>query len=103
MILEPEFEELIREAKRLGASDSAIIATREVQVRDDLAALCNGEYTCPNYGLAKSCPPHVEGPVVFGNWMLGSEYSVTVKIELPSSVMFSNERKGDTARMKAEG
>jgi predicted metal-binding protein len=94
LIIEPQFEELIDEAKRLGASDSTIISTGDIQIKDDLAALCNGEYTCPNYGLAESCPPHVEGPAVFRKWQLESEYSVTVKIELPTSVMFSDERKG---------
>jgi predicted metal-binding protein len=63
-------------------------------VKDDLAALCNGEYTCPNYGLAASCPPSVEGPAEFRKWQSQSKYSITVKIELPTSVMFSDERKG---------
>jgi len=63
-------------------------------VKDELAALCNGEYTCPNYGLAASCPPYVEGPAEFRKWQTQSTYSITVKIELPTSVMFSDERKG---------
>ena len=37
--------------------------------------------------------PNVEGPVEFRKWQEGSEYSITVKIELPASVMFSDERK----------
>ncbi len=88
-----QFEELIKEAKSLGASDSAVIFTKDTQVKGELAALCNGEYTCPNYGLAKSCPPHVAGPEAFRKWQKESEYSVTIKIELPTSVMFSDDRK----------
>jgi len=93
LISNRQFEQLTQEAKRLGATASAIISSKEIKVKDDLAALCNGEYTCPNYGLAASCPPNVEGPVEFRKWQAGSEYSITVKIELPTSVMFSDERK----------
>ena len=85
---------LAQEAIRLGATSSAIISSKEIQVKDNLAALCNGEYTCPNYGLAASCPPIVEGPVEFRKWQTQSNYSITVKIELPTAVMFSDERKG---------
>ena len=89
-----QLEDLTQEAKKLGATSSAIISSREIQVKDNLAALCNGEYTCPNYGLAASCPPYVEGPTEFRKWQAQSQYSITVKIELPASVMFSDERKG---------
>ncbi len=94
MISKQQLEQLTHEAKRLGATSSAIISSKEIQVKDNLAALCNGEYTCPNYGLAASCPPYVEGPVEFRKWQAQSKYSITVKIELPTSVMFSDERKG---------
>jgi predicted metal-binding protein len=36
----------------------------------------------------------VEGPAEFRKWQAQSTYSITVKIELPTSVMFSDERKG---------
>ncbi len=89
-----QLELLTQKAKRLGANASAIISSKEIQAKDNLAALCNGEYTCPNYGLSASCPPNVEGPAEFRKWQEGSEYSIAVKIELPTSVMFSDERKG---------
>lgn len=94
MYQKQQIEQLTREAKKLGATSSAIISSREIQVKDNLAALCNGEYICPNYGLAASCPPYVEGPVEFRKWQAQSKYSIIVKIELPTSVMFSNERRG---------
>jgi predicted metal-binding protein len=94
MTSKQQLERLTVEAKRLGATASAVISTKEIQVKDSLAALCNGEYTCPYYGLAASCPPHVEGPAEFRKWQADSEYSISVKIELPTSVMFSGERKG---------
>jgi len=84
---------LKQEAIRFGATDSAVILSGDIRVDDDLAALCNGEYTCPNYGLAASCPPHVEGPGQFRKWQAKSRYSITVIIESPTSVMFSDGRK----------
>lgn len=87
-------EQLTKEARKLGANAVAIISSKEIQVEDNLAALCNGEYACPNYSLAASCPPNVEGPAEFRKWQAQSKYSITVKIELPTSVMFSGERNG---------
>ncbi len=94
MISKQQLERLTQEAKRLGATGSTIISSKQIQVKDNLAALCNGEFICPNYGLAASCPPNVEGPVEFRKWQARSAYSVTVRIELPTAVMFSDERKG---------
>ena len=78
----------------MGATASMIISSNEIQVKDNLAALCNGEYACPHYGLGASCPPYVKGPVEFRKWQAQSQYSITVRIELPTSVMFSDERNG---------
>ena len=93
-ISKQSLEQLTRHAIGLGASRSAIIPSQKIQVKDHLAALCNGEYTCPKYGLAASCPPHVGGPGAFREWQEKSRYSNVVKIQLPMSVMFSDERKG---------
>lgn len=87
-------EELSRLAIELGATASALIPSSEIQVRDDLAELCNGEYTCPKYGLGAGCPPHVAGPAALRKWLTSSQYAITIKIELPTSVMFSDERRG---------
>jgi len=94
MLSKKPLEQLTVEAKKLGATSSAVISSKDIQAKDDLAALCNGEYTCPNYGLAASCPPYVQGPEEFRKWQAQSDYAITVKIELPTSVMFSDERKG---------
>jgi predicted metal-binding protein len=91
--LKSSLAHLTQEAIRFGASNSAVISSGDIRVDDDLAALCNGEYTCPNYGLSAGCPPHVEGPEQFRKWQEKSRYSITVKIELPTSVMFSDGRK----------
>jgi predicted metal-binding protein len=93
MISKQQIEQLTQEAISLGASAATIVLSKKIQVRDDLAALCNGEYMCPNYGLAASCPPHVEGSTQFRKWQAQSQYSIAVKIELPASVMFSDARQ----------
>ena len=84
---------LLQKAVELGASAAAIIMSRDILVKNSLASLCNGDFVCPNYGRAPSCPPHVKGPDQFRKWQSQSEYAITVKIELPASVMFSDERK----------
>ncbi len=91
--LKASLAHLQQAAIRFGATDSAVISSGDIRTDDNLAALCNGGYTCPNFGLAASCPPHVEGPEQFRKWQEKSRYSITVKIELPTSVMFSDERK----------
>jgi predicted metal-binding protein len=91
--LKANLKHLKQEAIHFGATDSAVISSGDIHTDVDLAALCNGEYTCPNYGLAASCPPHVQGPEQFRKWQEKSRYSITVKIELPTSVMFSDGRK----------
>ena len=98
-ISKQQISQLIQFAKRLGATSAAIISPTQIQVKESLAALCNGEFACPNYGLSTSCPPHVEGPIEFRKWQAQSQYAVTVKIELPTSVMFSDERKGVMQRL----
>ena len=93
MISKQQLAHLAEEAINLGATASTIISSNEVQSKDTLAALCNDEYRCPNFGLAAGCPPYVEGPSQFRKWQTQSKYSITIKIELPLSVLYSDERK----------
>ena len=92
MIPEKHLSELIHMAKRLGASDARIILSEDIEINVDLAALCNGDHPCSNYGLSSSCPPHVPGPSRFQQWKDSSKYSIVVRIDVPSVVMFSEER-----------
>jgi ribonuclease HI len=50
------------EAKVIRITNSAIIASKEIQAKNNLVALCR-EYTYPNYGLAASCPPNLAEPL----------------------------------------
>ena len=84
---------LVQTAIELGATDAAVIASADIAIRKDLADLCNGNPRCEQYGLAPSCPPHVAGPAGFRKWQRSSETAVVVRIDLPTAVMFSDQRR----------
>ena len=75
------WEHLKKEAITLGASACTAISSKEILVKENLAALCNGKYPCPNYGRSSSCHPHVKGPAEFREWQAKSQYSIVVKKE----------------------
>jgi predicted metal-binding protein len=84
---------LSQETIQLGASDARIILSTDIIVENDLALLCKSDPQCENYGMSKSCPPHVPGPTMFRNWQQQSKYSIVVRIDIPSAVMFSDDRR----------
>ncbi|MCF8128524.1 MAG: DUF2284 domain-containing protein [Deltaproteobacteria bacterium] len=84
--------DLAQLARRLGASEVGIIDASQVPVEDPLANVCR-EIRCDAYGLSPSCPPHVSGPSGFRELIRKMRYGVVVRIDIPSSVMFSNERR----------
>lgn len=90
--LRPLLQRLTERAIEIGATSSAVISSKDIQSKDELAALCNGDYICSQYGLTANCPPNVEGPTEFRKWQTQSKYSITVKIELPTRVIFSHKR-----------
>ena len=87
-----ELNELIQLARRLGASEVGIVNASQVPIEDHLANVCR-EIRCDAYGLSPSCPPHVSGPSGFRELIEKLRYGVVVRIDIPSSVMFSNERR----------
>ncbi|HCY85871.1 MAG TPA: hypothetical protein DHV36_12115, partial [Desulfobacteraceae bacterium] len=48
---------------------------------------------CENYGQSKSCPPHVEGPAIFTQWLSDYTRALFFKIEVPSELLFSHDRR----------
>ena len=80
-------------ASHMGASDVAAISPAEIIVRDDLAGLCSGDPACENVGLSMSCPPNVGGPAQFRAWQKQSLDALVVRIDIPSAVMFSEDRR----------
>ncbi|WP_168161175.1 DUF2284 domain-containing protein [Desulfatibacillum aliphaticivorans] len=53
--------ELQNFACELGADSAVLLDAKIIDVKENLAALCQNP-RCPNYGVAASCPPHVGGP-----------------------------------------
>ncbi|MDH3575628.1 MAG: DUF2284 domain-containing protein [Desulfobacteraceae bacterium] len=83
---------LTQRACQLGASDAGAISTTEISVEEDLANLCR-EPGCENYGLSASCPPYVAGPDGFRKLLNTFKYAVVFKIDVPSEILFSDERR----------
>ena len=82
---------LIQDAQKSGASEAKIILTRDIVVEDNLADMCR-EPRCENYGLSKSCPPHVSGPSVFKKQLEKFNLTIFFKIDVPSEILYSSER-----------
>jgi predicted metal-binding protein len=85
-------KELIHDALRLGATQAAILSTRNIVIDNDLADKCR-EPRCENYGLSRSCPPHVSGPSAFRNQLEKYSHAIFFKIDVPSEVLYSSERR----------
>jgi predicted metal-binding protein len=93
VISKAALDRLAEAAAQLGASGASIIPSGDILTDNELAKICNGSQPCGSYGLAPSCPPHVSGPKGFRKWQEKSTYSIVVRIDVPSSAMFSGERR----------
>lgn len=83
---------LIQDAQQSGASEAKIISARDIVVDHHLADMCR-EPRCENYGLSKSCPPHVSGPFIFKQVLEKFNQAIFFKIDVPSEVLYSGERR----------
>lgn len=86
------FEELEYLTMSLGATNVAIRSTTEIKVDEKLVSFCK-DPRCPNYGLSPSCPPHVSGPDGFRELLKDRPHVLVIRIVVPSSVLFSDERR----------
>lgn len=87
-----KLRELIQNADKSGAAELAIVSTRTIEVDDDLADRCR-EPRCENYGLSRSCPPHVSGPSRFKKKLEEFKQAIFFRIDVPSEVLYSSERR----------
>ncbi len=85
-----QFENLVQFALSQGASDARIIAAKDIPVEDKLAEFCA---TCPSFGFSMSCSPHVSGPSGFRNLTLQRPWAVVIRLVVPLSALFSNEKR----------
>ncbi len=84
--------QLINEACLAGATEVRRLAPGDIVVEKQMAVYCR-EPGCPNYGQSLSCPPHVAGPAAFVALQAASRVALVVRIEVPSAVLFSDERR----------
>lgn len=87
-----QLQQLVQAAEQAGASVAKAIRSAEIVVEDHLADLCGGTPRCHHYGLAAGCPPNVAGPTGFKNWRKKSKYAIAVRIDVPTAIMFSDQR-----------
>lgn len=86
------FEELKQLAMSLGATNVAVRSTADIEVDEKFVSFCK-DPRCPNYGLSPSCPPHVSGPDGFRELLKNRSHVLVIRIVVPSSVLFSDERR----------
>ena len=87
-----ELSVLLQSARKLGASEAAVVTAADIVVDDSLAERCR-EPRCEDYGLAKSCPPHVGGPAAFRRLLELLPRAILFKIDVPAEVLYSSESR----------
>jgi predicted metal-binding protein len=85
-------EELKQLAMSLGATNVAVRLTTDIKIDEKLVSFCK-DPRCPNYGMSLSCPPHVSGPNGFYKLLAERSHVVVIRIVVPASVLFSDERR----------
>jgi predicted metal-binding protein len=85
-----KIEELIQFAHESGANEAVVIPTADIKVDSKLAEKCF-EPRCENYGLSKSCPPNVAGPVKFKEKLENYSKAILFKIDVPSEILYSSQ------------
>jgi len=84
--------DLLDHARRLGASEAVLLATEELEVKEELAARCR-EPRCENYGLSPGCPPHSIGPLGFRRLLQEYARVLFFHIEVPAKVLYSSDNR----------
>lgn len=85
------FSDLVAHAVTLGATEAVHIVSSEIRVNEKFATLCR-DPGCPNYGLAASCPPNVEGPDAFRTWTKECADAIVVRMDVPADILYSCQR-----------
>ncbi|WP_319585517.1 DUF2284 domain-containing protein [uncultured Desulfobulbus sp.] len=85
-------EELMAQARSLGASAAVIIPAASLVVEDRFAVLCGAPQRCPGYGLAPGCPPHALHPSVFREQLRAYRHILVFKIDAPVADLMGTKR-----------
>lgn len=83
---------LIQEALESGATKAVVISATQIVVDDALAGMCLSP-RCENYGLSKSCPPHVSGPTGFKKLLEQFSQGIFFRIDVPTELLYSSQRR----------
>ncbi len=83
---------LIEYAYQSGATGVVVMSASDIGVQDHLANRCR-EPRCENYGLSKSCPPHVAGPSSFRTLIREFKQALFFKIDVPSDILLSSNQR----------
>jgi len=89
---EKKLADLMKEAIASGASAAALVSTSDIIIDPDLAEKCITP-RCENYGLSKSCPPHVGGPSAMKKKLETMSQGIFFKINVPSDMLYSSDRR----------
>ena len=85
-------QELLKGASLAGATEVAIIAAKDIAIEDELAERCR-QPRCENYGLSRSCPPHVAGTVAFRKELETYDQALFFRVDVPVEVLFSSDNR----------
>jgi predicted metal-binding protein len=85
-------QQLLQGACLAGATKAAILAVKDIVVEDELADRCRRP-RCENYGLSRSCPPHVAGPAAFRETLEAYEQALFFKIDVPAEMLYSSDSR----------
>jgi predicted metal-binding protein len=87
-----DLQKLAKEACLAGATEAAVVAAEDIVVEDELAERCR-QPRCENYGLSRSCPPHVAGPVAFREELKRYRQALFFRLDVPSEILFSSDNR----------
>lgn len=85
-----KLNKLIEYALVSGADQVAAISVKDIVIDETLADKCR---ECPNYGLAKSCPPLVTGPSVIKKVLENFQQAIVFTVDVASEDLFSDKRR----------
>jgi predicted metal-binding protein len=87
-----KLQDLNEYALKSGATGSVLVSTEEIVIDETLAHRCM-EPRCGNYGLSKSCPPHVSGPLAFKKQLEKFSRAIFFKIDVPTEILYSSHSR----------
>ncbi len=83
--------DIIEQALKLGCTCAKLIPAAQIQVKTELAELCQPG-SCAEYGLAPTCPPHVSGPEGFKQLQESYQQALILRLEVLEQDLLGEQR-----------